>query len=152
MSEPNEALIKGVQVIPLRVIPDERGAVLHMIRVDSPHFDRFGEIYFSEVNPGVVKGWKRHHLMTQRFAVPVGRIKVVVFDDREDSPTMGSLQTFILGRPDDYKLIILPPMLWYGFQCVSPTPAIMANCADLPYDPTESETKELAEGGGSYEW
>ncbi len=152
MSELNATAIQGVQVVPLRVITDERGAVLPMLRVDSPYFDRFGEIYFSEVNPGVVKGWKRHQLNTQRFAVPVGRIKLVVFDGRDGSPTVGSLQTFILGRPAEYKLIILPAMLWYGFQCISPAPAILANCADLPHDPTESEQIGLDEGGIDYEW
>lgn len=147
-----EANLAGLQVIPLRVIQDERGAVLHMIRSTAPHFSKFGEVYFSEVNPGVVKGWKRHRLMTQHFAVPVGRIKLVVFDDRPDSPTCGQIQTLHLGRPDAYQLTILPPMLWYGFQCTGETPAIMANCADLPYDPAESEMLPLDQATIPYGW
>ena len=81
--------IDGVRVTPLRRIPDERGAVLHMLREDDEHFERFGEIYFSTVYPGVVKGWHLHREMTLNYAVPMGMVKLVCYDDREGSPTRG---------------------------------------------------------------
>src|SRR5205823_2429927 len=84
-----EALIDGVRVIPLRQIPDERGKVMHMLRADDPHFERFGEIYFSTVYAGVVKGWHLHERMTINYAVPFGSIKLVLFDDRAGSSTRG---------------------------------------------------------------
>ena len=84
-----ETLIEGVRVVPLKQIPDERGKVMHMLRADDPHFERFGEIYFSTVYAGVVKGWHLHERMTINYAVPVGAIKLVLFDDREGSPTRG---------------------------------------------------------------
>jgi dTDP-4-dehydrorhamnose 3,5-epimerase len=69
--------IHDLRVTPLRRIPDERGAVMHMLRADDPHFQGFGEIYFSLVYPGVVKGWHRHTAMTLNYAVPVGMVKLV---------------------------------------------------------------------------
>ena len=78
-------VIDGVQVVPLRRIPDERGTVLHMLRRTDPHFIEFGEIYFSTVYRGIVKGWHRHEEMTLNYACVYGRIKLVVYDDREGS-------------------------------------------------------------------
>ena len=72
--------IEGVQVTPLKIIPTDGGPVLHMLRRDFSGFSGFGEIYFSEVEPGAVKGWKRHLEMRQNFAVPKGRIKFALFD------------------------------------------------------------------------
>jgi dTDP-4-dehydrorhamnose 3,5-epimerase len=66
-------MIEGVQVIPLRRIPDERGTVMHMLRSTDPHFTQFGEIYFSTVYPGVIKGWHRHREMTLNYACVSGR-------------------------------------------------------------------------------
>ena len=131
--------ISGVMIIPLRQIVDERGAVLHMLRADSPLFQGFGEIYFSEVNAGVIKAWKRHRLMIQHFAVPHGRIKLVLFDDRTGSDTRGTVEVLEMGRPDCYDLVRLPAGLWYGFQGISDSASLLANCTNLPHDPAESE-------------
>ena len=86
-----ETGIDGVRVVPLRRIPDERGTILHMLRVDDPHFVKFGEIYFTTVYEGVVKGWHKHREMTLNYACVVGRIKLVLYDDRDDSATRGAL-------------------------------------------------------------
>lgn len=51
-------IIKNVQLHPLRQIPDDRGKVMHMLRCDDPWFEKFGEIYFSVVYPGVWSGFK----------------------------------------------------------------------------------------------
>ena len=131
--------IEGLITTELRQISDERGAVLHMLRCDTPEFVRFGECYFSEVLPGAIKAWKRHRAQTQHLAVPVGRIRMVIYDDRVSSSTRGSLQVLELGRPEAYLRLRIPPGLWYGFTCISATPALLVNCADLPHDPAESE-------------
>lgn len=144
--------IEGVIVEPLRVIQDERGAVMHMLRADSPTFKRFGEVYFSEVNPGVVKAWKRHWRMTQHFTVPVGRVKFVIYDDRTDSVTRGRIGQYVLGRPDDYELLIVPPMVWYGFQGLANFPSVVANCSDIPHDPAEAEQADRCPGLIGYDW
>ena len=130
----NVPQIDGVIITELRQISDERGAVLHMLRCDATDFDRFGECYFSEVLPGAIKAWKRHGAQTQSLALPVGRICLVIYDDREASPSRGDLQVVELGRPDAYLRLRIPPSLWDGFICIRATPALLANCADLPHD------------------
>ena len=129
-------MIKGVEIHPLRQIPDERGKVMHMLRRDDPWFDAFGEVYFSVVFPGAIKAWHLHRRMTLNYAVPSGRIKLVVFDDRDDSPTRGELQEIFTGE-DAYALVTVPPGLWNGFKGVGAEPAIVANCATVPHDPDE---------------
>jgi dTDP-4-dehydrorhamnose 3,5-epimerase len=144
--------IDGVVIQPLKEIMDERGAVLHMLRSDSPLFKKFGEIYFSLILPGVVKGWKRHRRLTQHFAVPVGQIHLVLFDDRLDSPSLGHLEEVLVGRPDHYHLVVIPPMLWYGFQAIGSTPALVANCTDYPHDPQEAENLPSGAPRIPYKW
>lgn len=129
-------MIHGVIVHPLRQIPDERGKVMHMLRADDAHFKGFGEIYFSVVFPGVVKGWHLHEKMIINYAVPSGRIKLVLFDDRAGSPTLNELQEIFLGE-DNYALVQVPPGVWNGFKGIGTTPAIVANCASIPHDPGE---------------
>ena len=103
-----ERPIEGVQVIPLRRIPDERGTIFHMLRESDAHFERFGEIYFSTVYKGVIKGWHQHKDMSLNYACMVGRVKCALFDDREGSASKGSLMEVFLG-PDSYSLLIVPP-------------------------------------------
>ena len=149
---PVESLIEGMTLTKLHQIDDGRGAVLHMLRCDAPEFTRFGECYFSEVMPGAVKAWKRHRIQTQNLAVPVGRIRFVVYDDRDGSATRGQVRVLELGRPDAYMRLRIPPGLWYGFTCTSTIPALLANCADLPHDTAESETLPPSTSSIPYVW
>lgn len=149
---PAKSVIKGVTLTELRQIGDTRGAVLHMLRCDAPEFAHFGECYFSEVLPGAVKAWKRHRAQTQNLAVPVGRVRMVMYDDREGSETQGILQELELGRPDAYLRLRIPPRIWYGFAGISDMPALLVNCADLPHDPTESEVRPMDDIGIPYRW
>ncbi len=129
-------MIAGLIVHPLRQILDERGKIMHMLRASDPHFAGFGEIYFSVVYPGAIKGWHLHRRMVLNYAVPSGRIKFVLFDPREGSPTRGELQELFLGE-DAYCLVQVPPGVWNGFKGIGTTPAIVANCASLEHDPEE---------------
>ena len=149
---PTASVIRGVTLTELRQISDERGALLHMLRCDASEFSRFGECYFSEVLPGAIKAWKRHRMQTQNLAVPMGRIRMVIYDDREGSATRGQLQELELGRPDAYLRIQIPSGLWYGFACIGDTPALLANCTDLPYDPAESEQCPPNHSIVPYQW
>ena len=141
---PQPTAIAGAVTRPLREIATEGGPVLHMVRQGSPLFSGFGEMYFSEVEAGAVKGWKRHSLQTQLFAVPVGSLKVVLFDARSASPTKGVREEMVLGRPEHYRLLRIPPGVWYAFGAHGERAALVANLADLPHDPTESEKLPLA--------
>lgn len=144
-------MIEGVKVIPLRRIPDERGTILHMLRATDPHFQKFGEIYFSTIYRGVVKGWHKHREMTLNYACVHGRIKLVVHDDREGSPSKGATQEIFLG-PDDYSLAIIPPGVWNGFKGMSDPYAIVANCCTHPHDPSRSERLDPFDNPIPYDW
>jgi dTDP-4-dehydrorhamnose 3,5-epimerase len=143
--------IDGVKVVPLRRIPDERGTVMHMLRRTDEHFIEFGEIYFSSIYPGVVKGWHLHHRMTLNYACVSGRIKMVLYDDREGSPTRGNLMELFLG-PDNYCLVQVPTDVWNGFKGMGVEPAIVANCATIPHDPSQSERMDPFGEAIDYDW
>lgn len=144
-------MIDGVLVHPLRRIADARGEILHMLRADDPHFERFGEIYFSLVRPGVVKGWHLHRRMTLHYAVPIGRIRLVLYDAREASSTSGALQEVPLGG-EEYQLVRVPPGVWNGFLGLGDAPSLVANCATLPHDPDEIERRPPKWDGIPYDW
>jgi dTDP-4-dehydrorhamnose 3,5-epimerase len=144
-------MIEGVQIIPLRRIPDERGTIFHMLRSTDPHFQQFGEIYFSTVYPGVIKGWHRHREMTLNYACISGRIKLVLFDDRDGSPTKGELMEIFLG-PDNHSLVIIPPEVWNGFKGMSEPHAIVANCCTHAHDPSRSSRLDPFENDIPYDW
>ena len=144
--------IHDLKIIQLQVLEDDRGAVLHMIRKDSKEFERFGEIYFSEVLPGVVKAWKNNSALTQMISVPRGKIRLVIYDDRPNSKSNGELQIIDLGRPDSYKLVRIPPNLWYGFKCTSDEVALIANCTDDMHSPKNSLTRSIGDSSIPYSW
>lgn len=129
-------MIKDVEVIPLKQISDERGKIMHMLRNDAKHFEKFGEIYFSIVYPGVIKGWHLHKKMVLNYAVVTGMIKLVLFDDRKNSQTRGEIMEFFIGE-DNYCLVKIPPEVWNGFKGIGVKSAIVANCATIPHDPDE---------------
>jgi len=129
-------MIDGVQIVPLRKIPDERGCVMHMMRNDAPHFREFGEIYFSCVYPGAIKAWHIHKLMTMNYAVVSGMIKLVLYDDRPESTSKGELMELFLGDLN-YSLVVIPPMVWNGFKGCGASMAIVANCSTHPHHPDE---------------
>jgi len=99
-----------------------------------------------------VKAWKRHRAQTQNLAVPVGRIRVAIYDDRAGSRSHGRLQLLELGRPDAYRRLRIPPGLWYGFSCLGAAAALLVNCADMPHDPTDSETLPANDPTIPYSW
>jgi len=144
-------MIEGVLVTPLRQIPDERGKIMHMLRADDPHFERFGEIYFSVVYPGVVKGWHRHTRMVLNYAAVTGMIKLVLYDDREGSHSKGEVQELFIGE-ENYCLVRIPTLVWNGFKGIGTKPAIVANCATLPHDASEIQRLDPRSDVVPYDW
>ena len=98
-----------------------------------------------------IKGWKKHKITTQKFVVPVGRIKLVLYDQRQDSGTSQMLFETELGR-NNYKMITIPPQIWYGFQGLSNDVSIIANLIDHPHDPEESESLDISDTAIPYSW
>ncbi|HTJ10970.1 MAG TPA: dTDP-4-dehydrorhamnose 3,5-epimerase family protein [Dinghuibacter sp.] len=130
--------IDGVVHTPLRRIVDERGMVMHHLNHLSPTFKGFEESYISKTYPGKLKAWKLHRKMTQNFCVPVGRMHFVLFDARDDSPTKGEINEFVLDDADQYALLCIPPGIWYGFECLGIETALIVNVSNVYYDPTEA--------------
>jgi len=147
----NKDIIDGVQIIPLRQIPDERGKIMHMLRSDAPHFQKFGEIYFSCIYPQAIKAWHIHKEMTLNYAVVVGSIKFVLYDDREPSPTRGQLMEIFLGEAN-YSLVVVPPLVWNGFKGIGDKMAVVANCATLAHRGDEIERLDPFSPKIPYKW
>lgn len=145
-------MIEGVKIFPLCQIDDERGRVMHMLRSDAQHFDQFGEIYFSEIVPNAIKAWHLHKRMVLNYAVPIGSIKLVLFDDRIGSPTKGMIEEYILGSSSNYNLIVIPPLVWNGFKCIGNDIALVANCSTIPHDPNEIERLNPSNSKIPYDW
>lgn len=144
-------MIDGVQIVPLKRIPDERGCVSHMLKRTDPHFKEFGEIYFSSIYPGVVKAWHWHERMALNYACIVGNIKLVLHDDREGSKTKGETQVIYLGARN-YVLVTVPPKVWNGFANVDIVESVVANCATIPHDPAEIKRVDPHSSPIPYDW
>ena len=121
------------------------------IRADSPGFAGFGEVYFSCVYPGAIKAWHIHTEMVLNYAVPVGMIKLVLYDDREGSPTLGECMELFLGR-DQYVRVTVPPRVWNGFKGIGTEMAIMSNCASIPHRPDEIHRLDPYDSRIPYDW
>jgi dTDP-4-dehydrorhamnose 3,5-epimerase len=131
-------LIDGVMVKQLKVIPDERGRLMEMLRSDDECFVKFGQVYLTTAYPGVVKAWHYHKKQYDNFVVVRGMMKVVLYDSREGSPTLGQINEFFLG---DYQpiLVRIPPMVYHGFKCISETEAIVINTPTETYNYQEPD-------------
>ena len=131
-------LIDGVQVKRLKVIPDERGRLMEILRSDDPIFTRFGQIYMTTAYPGVVKGWHYHKVQNDHFAVLSGMLKLVLFDGREESETHGVINEFFLGLHNPI-LVKVPAGVLHGFKAVSETEAVVINVPTEVYDHSDPD-------------
>ena len=145
------SIIEGVIIKPLKKIPDERGSIYHMLRNDDPLFEKFGEIYFSLVYPGIIKGWHLHKKMVLNYAVIQGMIKLVLYDDRDNSNTKGNLMEIYLGE-ENYSLVKIPFGIWNGFKGIGLKQSIVANCSTLAHDPDEIVRMDPFDNKIPYDW
>ena len=126
-------MIQGVETKNLRLVPDERGWLMEILRSDEPLFRQFGQVYVTTCYPGVVKAWHYHKIQTDYITVVKGMAKVVLFDGREDSPTHGEVNEFFVGEKNPL-LLKVPPLVWHGFKAVGGTETMLLNCPTEPYD------------------
>jgi dTDP-4-dehydrorhamnose 3,5-epimerase len=126
-------MISGVQVKSLRVIPDERGRLMEILRCDDPIFEKFGQVYLTTTFPGVVKAWHYHKKQDDNIAVVKGMLKLVLYDDREESPTRGEINEFFIGEQNPV-LVHVPKRILHGWKCVSHEEAMVINCVTEPYN------------------
>ena len=146
----NISNIDGVLLTPLKVIDVSGGDVLHGMKCSDPGYLGFGEAYFSEVESGAVKAWKRHKQMTLNLVVPLGAVRFIIFDDRENSKSNGKYQEVTLSRLSDYSRLTVPPMVWMGFQGIDDKTSILLNIANIEHIPEEADRKEINEI--KYDW
>ena len=145
-------LIHGVRTKPLRIIPDERGWLMEVLRSDDELFRQFGQAYVSATYPGVVKAWHYHKLQIDNFACVAGMVKLVMVDQRPDSPTTGVVNEFFLGALNP-TLVQVPNLVYHGWKCISLETALVLNVPTEPYrydDPDEFRVEP--HGSLAYDW
>ena len=135
-------MIKGVKTKNLRVIPDERGWLMEILRCDDEIFEKFGQVYVTTAYPNVVKAWHYHKKQTDNFTCVKGMMKVALYDAREDSPTYKEINEFFIG--DKYFILIsVPPMVYHGFKAVGTETAYFLSIPTLPYNYEEPDEYRL---------
>ena len=140
-------MINDALITQLDVIDTPGGNVMHAMKETSAGYAGFSEAYFSQIDKGAIKAWKRHKKMTLNLIVPVGEIKFVLFDDRE--VTNNQFQEIIISK-DNYCRLTVPPMVWVGFQGLSNDGSMLLNIANVEHDPDEVDRQEIAKI--NYDW
>jgi dTDP-4-dehydrorhamnose 3,5-epimerase len=125
-------VIHGVNVKQLKVIPDQRGRLMEILRRDDPLFLEFGQVYITTAYPGVVKAWHYHKLQTDHLTTLTGMVQIALYDSREDSPTHGQVNVFYTGTHNPV-LVQVPPLVYHGFKNVGLEEALILNVPTLPY-------------------
>ena len=135
-------MIEGVKTKDLKVIPDERGFLMEMLRSDDEIFERFGQVYMTCCYPDVVKGWHYHRKQTDFFICVRGMAKVVLWDGRDGSKTYGEVNEFFMGERKQFVLRI-PPLVMHGFKAIGGEAAFIINCPTEPFDYKEPDEFRL---------
>ena len=145
--------IEGVIIKKLRVIPDERGFLMEMLRCDDDFFKAFGQVYLSVAYPGVVKGWHYHKHQTDHFAAVKGMLKVALYDMREGSKTKGTVNVFFIGEKNPV-LLVIPPFVAHGVKAVGGEAGYLVNCPDKPYNYEDPDEYRIDPHSGEipYDW
>ncbi|MFH1664596.1 MAG: dTDP-4-dehydrorhamnose 3,5-epimerase family protein [Candidatus Omnitrophota bacterium] len=127
-------MIEGVRIKKLKIIPDERGRLMEILRCNDDIFEKFGQVYMTTAFSGVVKAWHYHKKQTDNFTCIKGMMRLGLYDAREGSPTRGAVEEYILS-PRDPFLVKIPNGVYHGFKCVGQEEAIVINTVTEPYDP-----------------
>ena len=131
-------MIKGVKVKKLKVIPDDRGRLMEILRSDDKIFKKFGQVYMTTAFPGVVKAWHWHARQTDNFTCVQGKMRLALYDARKNSPTYGEVNDFIVSL-ESPMLVHIPKEVYHGFKCVSDTEAVVINTVTVPYNNKEAD-------------
>ncbi|MGH9088528.1 MAG: dTDP-4-dehydrorhamnose 3,5-epimerase family protein [Acidimicrobiales bacterium] len=148
---PSVTEIGGVRLAARDQIVDDRGRTVHVLRADDAVFERFGELSFSWVHPGVVEGWHLHRTATVNYACPVGRVRLALHDARPSSATRDLTRDIELS-PDDHWLVTVPPGVWSGFVGRGAGDSMVCNCATHPLDPGEVVRRPADDATIGYPW
>ena len=136
--------IEGLELRELKKNADERGYLCELLRNDWGVYRGFAMAYFSITFPGVVRGWHRHPrtAQTDYMCILQGTGKIVVYDDREGSPTKGVVNEFVIGE-DNPTLIKVPGECWHGFKALGTKSVLLANFPTALYDYEKPDEERL---------
>jgi len=135
-------MIEGVKTKKLRVMADERGWLMEILRNDDEIFEKFGQVYLTTAYLGVVKAWHYHKKQTDNFTCVKGMMKVALYDGREDSPTSKEVNEFFIGD-NNLMLISVPPLVYHGFKAIGAETAYFLSIPTLPYNYEEPDEYRL---------
>ena len=146
-------MIEEVKIKKLKVIPDERGRLMEMLRSDDELFKKFGQVYMTTAYPGVVKGWHFHKIQTDNMVVVKGMMKIVLYDSRKDSPTYKEVDEFFMGEHNP-ALLQIPNYVLHGFKCISEYEAMCINVPTEPYNYSQPDEYRVDPDSGEvpYKW
>lgn len=146
-------MIDGVKVKKLKLIPDDRGRLMEILRSDEPLFQRFGQVYMTTAKPGVAKAWHYHKKQDDHFTCISGKMRLALYDARKGSATFGEVNEFTVSL-DDPMLVVIPKEVYHGFKCVSDVEAVVINVPTEPYNPKEPDEYRLDayENDIPYDW
>lgn len=146
-------MIKGVNVKKLKIIPDDRGRLMEILRSDDKIFKKFGQVYMTTTFPGVVKAWHFHQKQDDNFVCVHGKIKLALYDARKNSPTYREVNEFMLS-PDDPILVTIPRMVYHGFKGIADCESIVINTPTLPYNykKPDEERLDAYDNDIKYDW
>ncbi|MCX5843698.1 MAG: dTDP-4-dehydrorhamnose 3,5-epimerase family protein [Deltaproteobacteria bacterium] len=131
-------MIAGVIIKKLKVIPDERGRLMEILRADDEMFKGFGQVYMTTAYPGVVKGWHYHKKQYDNMAVVKGMMKIVLYDSRPESATRGEINEIFAGEHNPV-MVHIPPYVYHGFKCISAEEAVVVNTPTAVYNYREPD-------------
>ena len=137
--------MEGVTLHPLKHIVVPKGDIYHALKATDEGYAGFGEAYFSQIEHGQAKGWKRHNRMALNLVVPVGAVKFVIYDDREESVTKGQFYEVILSPENNYQRLTVAPGLWMAFYGVGEGHSMLMDIIPEPHDPSEADRKDLSD-------
>jgi dTDP-4-dehydrorhamnose 3,5-epimerase len=145
--------IHDVKTKALKVMADERGWLMEMLRVDEKElFSKFGQVYLSATYPGAVKAWHYHERQVDNFVCVAGMVKLVLVDTRPDSPTKGAVNEFFIGTLNPL-LVQVPNLVYHGWKCISTEVALVVNTPTEPYDYARPDEFRLEPHDSlSYDW
>jgi dTDP-4-dehydrorhamnose 3,5-epimerase len=135
-------MIESVATKILKVIPDDRGRLMEILRADDGFFEKFGQIYVTTTNPGVVKAWHMHLKQADNMACIAGMLRLALYDARENSPTFKEINEFFIGIHNPL-LVHIPPGVFHGWKCVSPEESIVVNAPTEMYDYRNPDEQRL---------
>lgn len=131
-------MIDGVKVKRLKLIPDERGRLMEILRCDDDIFEKFGQVYITTAYPGIVKAWHYHKKQDDHFVCLMGKIRLALYDAREGSKTKGQIDEFIMSLGDPF-MVKIPKMVYHGFKCIADLESMILNVPTMPYNRQEPD-------------